>query len=184
MILPAQSLTYSLDAISIATGMTIDASTGVFSWSPTELQGGTTYPVTITVTDDGACNLTDFETFNIIVAEVNVAPVLSPISNQTANEQEAFTLTATATDHDRPDQILTFSLDAASITAGMTIDGSTGVLNWTPTESQGGSTYPVTITVTDNGLNPASLTNSQTFDIVVAEVNVAPVLGAIGDQEC
>jgi hypothetical protein len=47
---------------------------GVFSWIPTEAQGGATYPVTITVTDDGTnpLNLTDAETFNILVTEDNI----------------------------------------------------------------------------------------------------------------
>ena len=46
------TLTFSLDAASIAAGMSIDADTGVFSWTPTEAQGGV-HSVTVTVTDDG-----------------------------------------------------------------------------------------------------------------------------------
>ena len=64
----------------------------------------------------------------------------------------------------------------------MTINGSTGAFSWTPSESQGGADYNVTVTVTDNGANPANLTASQTFKITVNEVNVAPVLAAISDQ--
>jgi hypothetical protein len=181
---PAQTLTFTLDAASIAAGMSIDGLTGVFNWTPTEAQGGATYPVTVTVTDNGAnpVNLSDAETFDIVVAEVNVAPVLDAIGAKAANEQAPFTLTATASDQDDPAQTLTFTLDAASIAAGMSIDGLTGVFNWTPTEAQGGATYPVTVTVTDNGTNPVNLSDAETFDIVVAEVNVAPVLDAIGAQ--
>ncbi len=180
---PAQTLTFSLDAASLAAGMTIDGATGAFSWLPTESQGGTAYTVTITVTDNGTNlpNLTDAETFNIVVAEVNTAPVLGAIGDQAVNEEATLTFTATATDQDIPVQTLTFSLDAASLAAGMTIDGATGAFSWLPTESQGG-TYPVTITVTDNGTNLPNLTDAETFNIVVAEVNTAPVLGAIGDQ--
>jgi hypothetical protein len=179
---PAQTLTFTLDAASIAAGMSIDGLTGVFNWTPTEAQGGATYPVTVTVTDNGTnpVNLSDAETFDIVVAEVNVAPVLDAIGAKAANEQAPFTFTATASDQDDPAQTLTFTLDAASIAAGMSIDGLTGVFNWTPTEAQGGATYPVTVTVTDNGANPVNLSDAETFDIVVAEVNVAPVLDAIG----
>ncbi len=182
--LSAQTLTFSLDAISLAAGMTINASSGAFSWTPTEAQGGATYPVTITVTDNGTnqANLTDFETFNITVAEVNVAPVLGAIGNRSINEQANLSFSATATDQDLPAQTLTFSLDANSLAAGMTINASTGAFSWTPTEMQGGATYPVTITVTDNGTNPSNLTDFETFNITVAEVNVAPILGAIGDR--
>jgi hypothetical protein len=169
---PTQTLTFSLDAASVAAGMSI-TSGGAFSWTPTEAQGGSVYPVTVTVTDSAGSHLTDTETFNITVAEVNVAPVMTAIANQNVNEQAALTFTATATDQDVPPQPLTFSLDAASVTAGMAIT-SGGAFSWTPTESQGGSAYPVTVTVSDG-----ALTDSKTFNITVAEVNVAPVLGEL-----
>ena len=147
--LPTDTLTYSLDAASIALGMTIDANTGVFSWTPTESQGGTSPSVTITVTDDGTGNLVDSETFTITVNDVNVAPVLGAIGNQTVDELATLTFTASATDADLPADTLTYSLDAASIALGMSIDANTGVFSWTPTEGQGGLTPSVTVTVTD-----------------------------------
>ena len=163
---PAQTLTFSLDAASIAAGMSITPA-GVFSCTPPENWGGYTYPVTITVTDNGTPILSDFETFNITVGEVNVAPVLAAIGNRSVNAQTALSFTATATDQDLPAQTLVFRLDAASIAAGMSITPG-GVFSWTPTIAQGGSTYPVTITVTDNGTNPASLSDFETFNITVA----------------
>ena len=178
--LPADTLTYSLDAASIALGMSIDANTGVFTWTPTESQGGITPSVTVTVTDNGTGNLVDSETFTITVNDVNVAPVLGAIGNQTVDELATLTFTATATDADLPADTLTFSLDAASIALGMTIDANTGVFSWTPTEGQGGMTPSVTVTVTDNGTG--NLVDSETFIITVSDINVAPVLGAIGNQ--
>ena len=178
--LPADTLTFSLDAASLTAGMTIDANTGVFSWTPTEGQGGLTPSVTVTVTDSGTGNLVDSETFTITVNDINIAPVLGSIGNQTVDELATLTFTATATDVDLPTDTLTFSLDAASIALGMSIDANTGVFGWTPTEGQGGSAPSVTITVTDNGTG--NLVDSETFTITVNDVNVAPVLGAIGDQ--
>ena len=178
--LPANTLTYSLDAASIALGMTIDANTGVFSWTPTEAQGGLTPSVTITVTDNGTGNLTDSETFTITVGEINTAPVLAAIGNQTVNEGATLSFTATATDADLPGQTLTYSLDAASLSLGMTIDANTGVFNWTPTEAQGSLTPSVTVTVTDSGTS--NMTDSETFTITVGDTNLAPVLAAIGNQ--
>ena len=160
--------------------MTIDANTGVFSWTPTEAQGGLTPSVTITVTDNGTGNLTDSETFTITVGDVNDAPVLAAIGNQSVNEGSTLTFTASATDADLPSQTLTYSLDAGSLALGMTIDANTGVFSWTPTEAQGGLTPSVTITVTDNGTG--NLTDSETFTITVGDVNDAPVLAAIGNQ--
>ena len=40
---PVQTLTYSLDAAAIAWGMNINSATGVFTWTPTESQGGQSY---------------------------------------------------------------------------------------------------------------------------------------------
>ena len=79
--LPADSLTFSLDAAAIALGMSITTG-GDFSWTPTESQGGSDYSATITVTDSGTGNLIDFETITITVTEVNVAPVLAEIGNK------------------------------------------------------------------------------------------------------
>ena len=115
--LPADTLTFSLDAASLAAGMIIDANTGEFSWTPNEGQGGTTPSVTITVTDNGTGNLIDSETFTITVNDTNTAPVLGAIGNQTVNELATLTFSATATDADLPADTLTFSLDAASIAA-------------------------------------------------------------------
>ncbi|MCP4197687.1 MAG: hypothetical protein GY762_11110, partial [Proteobacteria bacterium] len=167
---PTQTLTYTLDGAAIGSGMSITGG-GDFSWTPTELQGGTSYDATITVTDSGTGLLSDSETITITVAEVNVAPVLAPIGGKAVDEQDTLSFTATATDQDAPAQSLTFSLDQTSLDAGMTITGGGGFV-WTPSESQGSATpYSVTITVTDDGTG--TLTDSETFDITVAEVNPA-----------
>jgi VCBS repeat-containing protein len=155
--------------------MTIDANTGAFAWTPTEGQGGSTPSVTITVTDSGTGNLVDSETFTVTVNDVNTAPVLGAIGNQSIDELATLSFTATATDADLPADTLTFSLDAASLAAGMTINANTGAFAWTPTEGQGGSTPSVTITVTDNGTG--NLVDSETFTITVNDVNSAPIIG-------
>ena len=66
--------------------MSIDVNTGVFSWTPTEGQGGLIPSVTVTVTDSGTGNLIDSETFTVTVNDVNVAPVLGVIGNQSIDE--------------------------------------------------------------------------------------------------
>ena len=176
--LPANTRTFSLDA-GAPTGATINATTGVFSWTPTESQGGGSYNVTVRVTDNGSPALSDFETISITVNDFNVAPVLAAIGNRTVNEGSLLTFTATATDADLPANTRTFSLDAGAPT-GATINATTGVFSWTPTESQGGGSYNVTVRVTDNG-SPA-LSDFETISITVNEVNVAPVLAAIGNK--
>jgi len=105
---------------------------------------------------------------NLTVTPVNDPPILSAVGNQSVNEGQELSFTATASDQDLPAQTLTFSLDAASLAAGMTIDAASGEFSWTPTEAQGGANYTVTVTVTDDGTNPANLTASETFTITVA----------------
>lgn len=56
---------------------------------------------------------------------------------------------------------------------GATID-TNGVINWTPTEVQGPSTNTVTTLVFDDGTPSLSSTNS--FTVIVEEINSAPVL--------
>jgi hypothetical protein len=171
--IPVQTLTFSLSG-TVPAGASI-TSGGNFTWTPAEDQGPNDYPFDVVVSDG---LLTDSETINITVNEVNVAPVLNAIGNKTVNEETLLTFMATATDHDIPANTWTFSLDAgAPAGAGITSDGN---FTWTPAEDQGPGAYPVTIRVTDNGI-PA-LDDFEAITITVNEVNVAPVLGAIGNK--
>ncbi|XUX00031.1 MAG: InlB B-repeat-containing protein [Dehalogenimonas sp.] len=174
------SLTFSLaDGTSgdVPSGASINSSTGAFSWTPTEAQGPGTYTFDVVVSD-GA--LTDSETITVNVAEVNVAPVLGAIGNKNVDELVALTFTATATDADLPANTKTFSLadgTSGDVPSGASINSSTGAFSWTPTEAQGPGTYTFDVVVSDG-----ALTDSETITVNVAEVNVAPVLGAIGNK--
>src|SRR5690606_11383403 len=98
-------LTYSL--IDTPTGASINATTGVFTWTPTEAQGPSSYTFTVHVSDGV---LTDEEEITVTVNEVNVAPVLATISDKAVNEGSELTFTASATDADLPANTLTYSL--------------------------------------------------------------------------
>ena len=174
---PANTLTFSLQGVPPA-GVSLNPITGLFDWTPTEAQGPGVYPVTIRVTDNGTPNLWDEETFNVTVNEVNIAPVLDPVGNQTVDEQVLLAFTATASDVDLPVNTLAFSLQGsppagAAITVG-------GDFTWTPTEAQGPGVYPITIRVTDNGT--PNLFDEETINVTVNEVNIAPVLDPVGNQ--
>jgi hypothetical protein len=175
---PGQSLTYSLRGTPPA-GASIDASTGVFTWTPSETQGGSTGQITVRVTDNGNPPLFAERTFNFTVAETNEAPVLAPIPDRNVNEGTQLSVTAVATDEDDPAQTLTFSLQG-TVPQGAQINSATGVFTWTPSESQGPGSFPITVRVTDNG-NPAR-SAERTFTVTVNEVNVAPELDAIGNR--
>ena len=168
--LPANTLTYS--ATGLPEGATFDAATRQFSWTPGEVQGPSSYDMTFTVSDG---TLTDEETITITVDEVNVAPLLGAIGSKSVDESTALTFSVLATDSDLPANTLTYS--ATGLPAGAMFDGATRSFSWTPNETQGPGSYDVTIEVTDGALSDA-----ETVTITVAEVNVAPVLGAIGDR--
>jgi hypothetical protein len=168
--LPANTLTYSL--IGAPTGAGISASTGVFSWTPTEAQGPGTFNFTVRVSDGTS---TADQPVKVTVSEVNVSPVLAAITDKAVNELAALTFTAAATDADLPANTLTYSLIGAPTGAG--ISASTGVFSWTPTEDQGPGTFNFTVRVSDG-----TSTADQPVKVTVSEVNVSPVLAAITDK--
>jgi hypothetical protein len=121
-------LTFSLQGAT--NGASINPTTGVFSWTPSESQGPGPVSFTVRVTD-GAGGL-DEETISVTVNEVNLPPVLGAIGNKTGVVGTPVTFTATATDPDIPANTLTFSLDAGAPT-GASINPTTGVFSFTPT---------------------------------------------------
>jgi autotransporter-associated beta strand protein len=174
--LPANALVFSLGAH--PTGMSIVPATGAISWTPSEAQGPSVNLVEVIVTDDGVPNLSVTNTFNVTVREVNVAPALTAPDDQTIDELVSLSLTNTATDSDIPANTLTFSL--GNHPTGMTVTADTGIINWTPTEAQGPSSNLVEVIVTDNGSPALSTTN--TFVVLVNEVNSAPLLTVPANQ--
>jgi hypothetical protein len=178
--LPANPLTFSLMAA--PAGVQIDPSTGFLTWTPDESQGPSTNEISVMVTDDSpfAINeprLNATVTLVVIVNEVNSSPMLGELANRTVNELATFTLTNAATDADLPRNVLSYALVSAP--AGATMS-ATGVITWTPAEVQGPSTNTFTTIVTDDGVPARTATNS--FTLVVNEVNAAPVLAEIAAQ--
>jgi hypothetical protein len=162
---PPQVLTFSLSGA--PTGATIDASTGVLTWTPTEAQGPGPGPYTFSVrVSDGTA--TTSQSITLTVTEVNSPPTLNAIGDKTVNEAVLLTFTATASDTDVPANTLTFSLVGAP--AGATINSSTGVFSWTPTVAQGPGSYAFTVRVNDGTAN-----DDESITVTVNEVNSAPV---------
>lgn len=178
---PLQDLTFTLDS-GAPDGASIDPDTGLFQWTPNKQQGGGTFPITVRVTDNGDPALSTTNSFTVTVNEVNTAPVLTLPPNTNINEVVLFTANATATDADLPANSLTFA--PVSGPDGLTVS-TNGVIDWTPTEVQGPNTYTVLISVTDTNplaVNEKSLSVTNSFKIVVNEVNLAPVLALPPDQ--
>ncbi|MFJ5767283.1 S-layer homology domain-containing protein, partial [Lysinibacillus sp. NPDC093210] len=161
-------LTYSL--VGAPTGASINATTGVFTWTPTKAQGPGSYTFIVRVSDG---LLTDSESITVTVNEVNSAPVLQAIGNKAVNENSQLKFTASATDADG--NTLTYSLVNAP--TGASINATTGVFTWTPTKAQGPGSYTFIVRVSD-GL----LTDEESITVTVSKVNSPPVLQAIGNK--
>jgi hypothetical protein len=174
--LPPDILTFSLSGAPSGTSIGVD--TGIFSWTPTEVQGPGSYTFNVVVADNGVPPLSAMETIIVTVGDVNTPPTLSPIISKTVAEGATLTFTAVATDADVPVQTLTYSLTDAP--SGATIDPSTGGFSWAPTEVQGPGTYYIIVRATDNGTPP--LYAERTVTIVVTEVNTAPVIADVPES--
>ena len=118
----------------------------------------------------------------------NVPPVFvnGSLTNQTFNELTLLTVTNTATLVNTNLSLsygVTLSIDTAAMlasnwpttyvttTPSPVIDAN-GVITWTPSEAQGPGVYLITTVATDNSFPPLTATNS--FSVVVNEVNLAP----------
>jgi hypothetical protein len=163
-------LTFAL--VSGPTGLTVSP-TGAIVWSPTETQGPGTYPVQVKVTDNGNPSLSLTSSFTLTVNEVNGAPVLPAQGPQIINELALLTVNNSASDFDVPANVLSYQLISPPSGAAIT---ASGVITWTPTETQGPATYTLTTVVTDNGTPPLSTTNS--FTVTVNENVISrPLMG-------
>ncbi|MBE3086158.1 MAG: carboxypeptidase regulatory-like domain-containing protein, partial [Bacteroidetes bacterium] len=162
--LDGDTLTYSLTTN--PSGMTINSTTGVISWTPNSGQIGYNN-VAVEVSDGG---LSDNQSFVIEVIEaegpgytptpgINHAPTITstPITTVTVDDLYVYGVNATDPDGDT----LTYSLTTKP--TGMTINSTTGLINWTPTST---GDYDITVRVSDG-----SLFDTQSFTITVEEVD-------------
>ena len=157
------ALTYS--SVDLPGGSTLDANSGAFSWTPNYDQAGD-HPVTFQVSDG---DLTDEEVVTITVYDINRAPVLTTVGDQTVDENSQLTFILSGTDPDG--DALTYS--ATNLPAGATLDGAD--FSWTPDYDQAGP-YVVTFEVTDGGLS-----DDEIITINVNDVNRAPAWTSIPD---
>ena len=136
------------------------------------------YTITGTVTDNGDPALSDTETFTLIVNDVNQAPELAPIGNQAVAEGASLAVAISSSDADGNN--VSLSATGLPAFANLTDNGDgTASLAVNPGFTDAG-TYTVSISATDDGT--PTLSDSETFDIVVGGTNQAPTLAAIANQ--
>ncbi len=160
-------ISYSLTTA--PTGMTINSS-GVISWPaasvPDAPTSNTNYTVTVRISDG---TTTDTDTFVVTVTPVNDAPVIdtsvSPSTGAVEGVQYSYDVTATDVD-----STITYSLNAAALSAGMAINSSSGLITWTPVNG-GPSSVAVTATASDG-----TLSDTFSWTVTVTATNDPPTI--------
>ncbi len=144
---------------------------GLFIFDPDYSQANS-YQVRFIVDDGDDADTTQVD---ITVNDINVAPELAGLSDQTVNEGETLELNVTSIDYDLDTIILTaFDLPANASFYDST--NGTGLLTFTPDYTQGGD-YTIGFIAADG-----ALADTEYVTINVEQINIAPELAAIGAQ--
>lgn len=167
-------LTFS--ASNLPEGAGFDPDTATFTWTPGFENAGVYPDVAFTVVDDGDPVQADSQSITITVGDVNRMPELAAIGNRQVDEGVELTFAVTASDADG--DTLTYTVEG--LPEGASFDTETLAFTWTPDFGDAGS-YDVTFTVTDDGSPVQS--DSETVNILVGDINRAPELNPVGNQE-
>jgi sugar lactone lactonase YvrE len=114
----------------------------------------------------------------VAASQTNTPPVLPVVGELVTDEGAAMAFTADGSDSDWPLQELTYSLQG-DVPAGALVSAN-GVFVWKPDETQGPSTNLFTLVVRDDGI--PSMSATQTFTVVVNEVNAQPLITPVGNK--
>jgi hypothetical protein len=138
---PPQVLAYSVGTHGCGFPVSVNATSGVLSW--TCGSSVITCGVPITVTDPGS--LTDSKLLTIECT--NRDPELTSTMPAAASEHVLYTQPITCTDPDG--HALALSTASGNTCGALTASGGTGTYAFTPTEAQGGSTCVIALSCTD-----------------------------------
>ena len=145
----ADALTFS--SPNLPPGAALDASTGVFTWTP-DFTEAATWPITLNVSD-GA--LTSSVVTHITVTNVNRLPVIDAIAPHTVAETQALSFTVTGSDADvaltqrNPNLGDTLTWSASGLPAGAVFNAATATFAWTPGYNDAGD-HAVVFTLADD----------------------------------
>ncbi len=159
--LDGDTLTYTLRTA--PANMTLDAVSGVIAWLPA-LEDIGTHDVAIVVADGQSGEAV--HAFTLTVRD-NEAPVIAalPGTDTVVGDQYQYVIEASDPDGDP----LTYQLITAP--AGMTLDETTGMIEFTPATGQTG-TFPVVILITDNFGGSIELS----YELTVLPPNTPPII--------
>lgn len=173
------ALSYALDGASSGKGMTVDSSSGAFSWNPDGSHVGD-HDVTVTVSDS---ELNGSAVFKIVVNAAGTPFVDKGIADQSVNEDTNFTMDIPAdafSDNGGVSNLIFTARksDGSALGGSFWLDFDGQTFSGTPLNADAGD-FSVEVTATDGDNKSASTS----FHISVIAVNDKPVVAnAIGDQ--
>ncbi|MEJ2621222.1 MAG: cadherin domain-containing protein, partial [Candidatus Thiodiazotropha sp.] len=190
------SLSYSISGGLDAALFSINGTSGVLTFNAppdfetlTDNGSNGVYDVNVTVTDDGAGNLTDTQAIAVTVTNDNEPPTITSNGGGTSgavtiDENTTAVTTVTESDPDTGDNH-SFSISGGADAAAFSINSTSGVLTLnsaadfeTPADSGNNNTYDVQVAVTDNGAG--NLTDTQDLAVTINNVNENPVITSDG----
>ena len=152
--------------------------TGTFTWVTDYVDAGVYANVTFKAQDNDSSPLNDTEPITIAVYNVNRAPKLAPIGNQSVDEGQILQVNVSATDADGTVP----ALGASNLPQGATFtdhhDG-TGTFVW-ETDFFDAGTYPGVTIVAADAEDP-NVKDQKTFPATVTNVNRTPVIDPVND---
>lgn len=166
------SLTYS-NITKLPDGATLDASTGVFTWTnPTELG---TKALTFKV-NDGTGSDTETAKITIVASDPNLPPVIDTLETQYVDENSPLTFELPVKDKEG-DSLAFYEPTGLPDTASILVPGFSKInVTWTPTYEEAGD-YHAVFWVGDS--NSSSY---RVVHIIVSDVNRAPVIDSLEDK--
>ena len=150
-------------------GMTIEPTSGIIVWQPTVEQVGNQPGVLLRVQDGKGGVTTQY--FELQVTSPNTSPLFTSLVPNDAKAQSGKTFQFQATAIDADNDTLTYSFNN-STPNGFTIDATTGLVSWTPDNTQIG-TRQFTVKVEDGKGGQAF--QSVTLTVNTATNNQAPI---------
>ena len=171
---PGQSHTFELRAGPF--GAVIDHQTGRLTWITSETHGPSTNLFVVAAQDTGNPAMETTVAFEVVVLELNQAPMLFPLNDTILGVDDLLLITNRAEDFDLPVQSLGYSLYRAP--TGAVIDAATGVLRWRPSSEHASTSNEFVVRVTDDGSPPLSAEVSFTasiYDFMALQVGSAIV---------
>ena len=170
--IPLPTLTYTLVGAS-PTNATISTN-GIITWTPAQTQAPGTNTITTVVTD-GTFSATN--SFTVVVNDVNIAPTLPVWTTPfTVGQLKTLVVTNTATETNIHVTSLTYTL----IGPTNAVISTNGIITWTPTLAQNGTTNLFTTIVTNFdplAVNAQHLSATNTFTVIVSSTETIVLAG-------